>query len=171
MYATCFIFLMIWMAYAWALRDAKETVTTGLAAIQMDAPTFRQNCSAKQVPCVDDCSFLCVENDTQCIGGVCQTRLNEIPCNAEKGGVRMLVKDPVPHWTCVCTDSRFFGGKDCEKVHPDVCEHGMFVYTDRNNYMCICLPPYEFLKIGTKPHCVEKKMLGFYDELTMTRNP
>lgn len=170
MYSTCLIFFMIWIAYAWAWRDMNQR-STGIASIRTDAPTFRQNCNSKKVFCIDDCSFLCVENDAQCVGGVCQPQaeLNQISCNEEKGGVRMMVNDPVPHWSCICTDSRFFRGEDCETVNPDVCEHGMFTYTDRKNYLCICLPPYEFIKIGTKPHCVEKKMLGFYDELTMKR--
>lgn len=172
MYATCLVLLMLWMGYAWTLRDRDSTVTR-IASIRMEAPTFQQNCSAKQVPCIDDCSFLCVEKDAQCVGGVCQlmAELDEIPCNAEKSGVRMMVNDPVPHWSCICKDARFFRGEDCETVTPDTCEHGMFAYTDRRNYVCICLPPYEFIQIGTKPHCVEKKMLGFYDDLTMSREP
>lgn len=171
MYATYFVFLMIWLAYVWVWRDMNLKPHVGKVSIRTDAPTFRSNCSTKKVPCIDDCSFLCVEKDVQCVGGVCQpeAQLNQIPCNAKKGGVLMMVEDPVPHWSCICTDSRFFRGEDCETLNPDVCEHGMFTYKDRKNYLCICLPPYELVVIGTKPHCIEKKLLGFYDEFFMKR--
>lgn len=171
MYTTCFLFLIIWIAYAWAWKEFQVTPPKEMA-IQIEAPIFQQNCKNKKIPCINDCSFLCIEKESQCIGGVCQptSNVNQITCSQQTGGVPMMVKHPVPHWVCVCTDSRFYGGKACDELHPDVCEHGTFFYLGRRRNICICPPPYELIKIDSKPHCVEKKMLGFYDETTMNRN-
>lgn len=171
MYTTCFLFLIIWIAYAWTWKEFQVKPPKEMA-IQIEAPILEQNCSAKKIPCIDDCSFLCIEKESKCIGGVCQptSNVNPIMCNEKTGGVRMMIKEPVPHQVCVCTDSRFYGGKACDKLHPDVCEHGTFFYQGRMRFICICPPPYELIKIDSKPHCVEKKMLGFYDEAIMSRN-
>ena len=131
--------------------------------IQTKAPTFRQNCTTKEVPCIDDCSFLCVENNAKCVSGTCKSEdeLIPVPCNKETGGILMIVNDPVPHWSCICTNSTFYGGDDCGQLNKDVCEQGVFLYKNRNNYLCLCLPPYELITIDNKPHCVEKEMLNF----------
>lgn len=154
-------FLLLWIAYAWMWNVLRTAPPTATASIRAAAPTFRQNCADKEVPCIDDCSFLCLEHDAKCVGGVCETELQDIPCNEEKGGVRMMVQNPVPRWVCVCTDSRFFGGEECDTLHPDVCEHGVFMYRGKNCHMCLCMPPYELMTLGGKEHCVEKKMLNF----------
>lgn len=169
MYATCFLFLMMWLGYVWAWSDVTPK---GDSVIEVRAPILKQSCDAQEIACIDDCSFLCVEPKTKCIGGVCQVEaaLRDIECNEKTGGVRMMVKDPVPHWTCVCSDSRFYGGDACNVLHPDVCEHGTFFYLARRRYVCICPPPYELLKIDSKPHCVQPQMMGFYDEATMSRS-
>lgn len=164
MYAICLVFLMIWTAYAWTCIPSTSTDTTAVI-LKMDSPVFRQDCSAKQVPCIDDCSFLCTESNVTCVGGTCQTQLNQIPpCNFKRGGVLMMIPDPVPHWSCICTESRFFGGGDCGTVHPDVCEQGTFLYRNRKHYLCICPPPYELVTIDSKPHCLEKKMTKFFEK-------
>lgn len=171
MYTICFLFLLIWIAYAWAWKEF-QIIPPKQIDIQIEAPILKQNCSIKKIPCINDCSFLCIENETKCIGGVCQPTRNvtQIACSKKTGGVPMMIQDPVPHWVCICTESRFFGGKACDEQHPDVCEHGTFHYLARRRFICICPPPYELIKIDSKPHCVEKKMFGFYDETTMDRN-
>ncbi|GFR22000.1 integrase catalytic domain-containing protein [Trichonephila clavata] len=61
------------------------------------AAVFQQNCAAKHIKCVDDCSFLCVEKSVRCVGGVCVLQPDEpVKCNTEKGGMVMLAKNPVP---------------------------------------------------------------------------
>lgn len=171
MYATCFLFFMLWIAFAWTWKEFPRTPPPE-RPIHIEAPILQQNCSTKKIPCINDCSFLCIEKESKCIGGVCQVTRNvhQIPCDLKKGGVPMMIKEPVPHWECICTDSRFYGGEACDEIHPDVCENGTFFYMARNRHICICPPPFELLKIESKPHCVEKKMLRFYDESIMDRN-
>lgn len=160
MYAVYFVFLAIWLAYVWTWKGSASRSVVSVRTHA--APTFRQNCSVREVPCIDDCSFLCVDPDAKCIGGVCRPETKQpVACNASTGGVLMLSKNPVPEWTCICTDSRFFRGRDCATLNPDVCEHGMFLYQDRRNYECVCPPPYVLIEMDTKPHCVEKKMKNF----------
>lgn len=132
------------------------------------APTIRRTCSNKDVSCIDDCSFLCVENDAKCIAGKCQVEqeiFTKIPCNTETGGILMMVNDPVPHWSCICTNSTFYRGEDCSTLNKDVCEEGVFLYKDQKNYLCLCLPPYELVMIGIKPHCVEKAKIKFVESM------
>lgn len=170
MYVACFVFLLLWCGYAWAWKDTHFAATQGESAIEVKAPILRQTCSTREVPCVDDCSFLCIERDSECVGGICETKehVQDIPCSSKTGGVRMMVRDPTPHWKCICSDSRFYGGEACDQLNPDVCEHGTFYYTGRLRYICICPLPYRLLKIDSKPHCVEERMLKFYDPATMS---
>lgn len=171
MYVACFVFLLLWCGYAWVWKDihfaAKDETT-----IELKAPILQQTCSTHEVPCVDDCSFLCIEKDSECVGGICETKehVQDIACNRSTGGVRMMVKDPTPHWKCICSDSRFYGGEACDKLNPDVCEHGTFFYSSRYRYICLCLPPYKLLHIELKPHCIDEKLLNFYDEATMSKH-
>lgn len=171
MHVTCFLFLILWLGYVWAWRGGGSSPPKA-ERIRVNAPIVEQNCSTHEVPCIDDCSFLCIEKRTQCVGGICQPEkaLRDIRCNEKTGGVKVMVKDPVPHWTCVCSDSRFFGGDACDELHPDVCERGMFIYKARARYLCMCPPPFELIKIDSKPHCVDEKMMGFYDERTMSQS-
>lgn len=168
MYAACVLFLMLWSVYAWSW----QSTVTGHPDfwIRIEGPLFRQNCGVKDVPCIDDCSFLCTEPDAKCIGGMCQVAPPSVACDKSKGGLPVLLKDPVPHWSCLCTDSRFYGGPACSTLNPDVCENGTFFYMGRLRHVCVCPAPFELLKIDSKPHCVAAEMMGFYDELTMSRN-
>ncbi|GFY41642.1 uncharacterized protein TNIN_19751 [Trichonephila inaurata madagascariensis] len=76
-----------------------STVPETMSHVQIQIPVFQQNCAAKPIKCVDDCSFLCVEKSVRCTGGVCVLQPDEpVKCNTEKGGMLMLAKNPVPHW-------------------------------------------------------------------------
>lgn len=154
------MFLLIWLGFAWILWS--HTTPKSFKNISVHRPLFRQNCNVNQVPCVDDCEFLCVENDAQCIGGVCRSNPDVIECNERTGGVVMAMQEPTLHWLCVCTDSAFFQGPTCDTLKPDVCEHGLFVYEDRDNFQCLCFPPYKLIFIHSKPHCVEKYVINFF---------
>lgn len=169
MYVTCILFLMLWLGYAWVWKGVTLKDET---FIEVKAPIFKQTCSTKEVACIDDCSFLCVEKNVKCVGGTCEAvkELLDIECSEKTGGVKMLVKEPIPHWVCICSDSRFYSGDACDALNPDVCEHGTFFYLGRERYVCICPPPYELIRIDLKPHCVAKEFIGFYDEATMTQS-
>lgn len=174
MAATCLVFLMVWIAYVWSCwTGGKATAWKGKSeAIWIDAPVLKKQCSTKEVPCIDDCSFLCMEKEVACVGGVCQLKdgaSHTIPCS-EKTGLRMRVQDPVPHTLCLCTDARFYGGPACDRLNPDVCEKGVFFYFGRLRYVCVCSPPYVLIRINDKPHCLEKKWMRFYDPATMNQN-
>ena len=169
MYAAYFVFLLLWIAYAWSWKEMEINSNEDLN-IQIEAPLFKQDCTEKEIPCIDDCSFLCIERDAECVGGICESRKGMPPCNEKTGGMRVLVKDPVPQWSCVCTDARFYGGKACDELNVDVCEHGSFHYFSRKKFTCICPLPYKLIKTGTTPHCVEERMLNFYDEWTKNKN-
>lgn len=162
MHKTWVVFFLMWLAYVWVWKSSKLQVDN--RQVRAEAPTFRQNCTTKQIPCIDDCSFLCVDRDAQCIDGVCQSREETVPCKEETGGVLMLIKDPVPRWTCICTNSTFYRGPDCSELNKDVCEHGVFLYVNRYNFLCMCLAPYELVTIDHKPFCVEKAKARFIKE-------
>lgn len=162
MLATWFTFLLMWFAFLWAMwpHSASKSEKT----IQVQKPIFKQNCNVNRVPCIDDCNFLCVEQNTKCIGGICQSNPSDIECSEKTGGVTMAIKEPTLHWSCICTDSTFFEGDACDTLNPDVCEHGIFVYSDRNHFNCFCYPPYQLIFIHGKPHCVERYVLYFFTE-------
>lgn len=169
MYVACLVFLLMWCGYAWAWREG-SAAKGDEPEIELKAPLLRQTCSTDEVPCVDDCSFLCVERDTECVGGLCQTKehLQDIACNEKTGGVRVMAMEPTPHWTCICSDARFYGGEACDRLNPDVCERGTFFYLHRSRHVCVCPTPYRLLRIDSKPHCVEERMLNFFDPATMS---
>lgn len=168
---TWIVFFLMLLAYVWIWKTMKLSSDKSIT-IRAEAPTFRQNCTTKDIPCIDDCSFLCVENDAKCIGGICQIQdqLIPVPCKEETGGILMIVNDPAPHWACVCTNSTFFRGPDCSELNEDVCEQGMFLYKNRKNFLCLCLPPYHLITIDNKPHCVEKAKLNFFTENIDVKN-
>ncbi|GIY03998.1 uncharacterized protein CDAR_304881 [Caerostris darwini] len=145
------------MGFFWTCSTHKSTRTTH---IDIQAPTIHRDCTSQSIPCVDDCSFLCVESKVKCVGGTCVVQENnDIECQADKGGMRILVKDPVSHWTCLCTDATFFSGPDCGQLNPDVCENGVFFYTSK---VCLCPQPYQLVKLNGKPHCIEAKVANFF---------
>lgn len=160
MWAVWLLFLLMWMGFLWT---PKPTQTH--AKIQVQEPTFQQNCCTKKIHCVDDCSFLCVENSVKCIGGVCVPDSHApIECNTERGGRLMLTNDPVPKWICLCTDETFWSGPACDTLNPDVCEHGAFLYNGRDDFLCLCLEPYKKVIVNGKPHCLENYMVNFFHE-------
>ena len=169
MYAAWFIFFLLWVVYAWVWKETHFTNSKDLD-IKIDAPLLKRNCSEKEVPCIDDCSFLCFEKNTECVGGICETKKSLQPCNEQTGGMRIMIHEPVSQWSCICTDSRFYGGPACDQLNPDVCEHGSFHYFSRTKFSCICPLPYKLLKIGSIPHCIEERMMGFYDPLSMNQS-
>lgn len=170
MYAACFVFLMLWLAHLWAWKGSPPT-GDGDVSIRVDAPMRRADCGREDVPCVDDCSFLCLGKGYECIGGTCRSveGVRGVACDGEKG-IRMMVHEPRPAWTCVCKDARFYGGEGCDVLNPGVCENGAFAYVSESRFLCVCSPPYELINVDSKPHCVEKKWMGFYDERSMDRN-
>lgn len=160
MWSTSLLFFLMWMAFAymwWIPLTHRDS-----SRIQAKAPTFRQTCWTNKVPCINDCSFLCVEKNARCVRGVCRVddeEVDPLDCKTDKGGIVMMLDDL--HWSCICTDSTFFGGRDCGTLNPDVCEKGVFLYNNRNNFQCLCLPPYELITIDNKPHCEKKAMTKF----------
>ncbi|GFW14399.1 uncharacterized protein TNCV_423211 [Trichonephila clavipes] len=142
-----------------------STVPETESNVQIQIPVFQQNCAAKPIKCVDDCSFLCVEKSVRCVGGVCVLQPNEpVKCNTEKRGRVMLGKNPVPHWICLCTDATFWSGPECNTLNPDVCEHGVFMYKGRDDYMCICSSPYQKVILKRKHHCSERTLANLFPE-------
>lgn len=163
MYTTGFAFLLLLMGFVWVC--VQSAPTRPKRTIDIREPIFQRNCLSTHVSCVNDCSFLCVEDSARCVGGTCvvtEDKDDTVPCDRDKGGVRMLVNDPAPRWKCLCTDATFFGGSDCSRLNPDVCEHGVFLYSGPNKFLCLCPEPYESLMVGGKPHCVEQKMARFF---------
>lgn len=168
MWAAWFILGLLWLFYAWmSLDGVRQTSSTKL---QLFEPIFKQSCSTKSVSCADDCSFLCVEKDTQCIGGKCVIKTSmSIPCRQEKGGIPML--DATPKWICFCTDPTIWSGPDCGQLNPDVCEHGMFIYYALNKHECVCPYPYRKINVNGKVHCVEKHIAQFFVDHSMFTHP
>lgn len=160
--STWTLFFLMWLSFAWILVSTKLDPDDS-KHIRVHAPTFQQNCSSKRVPCVNDCSFLCVEKEAECVGGVCRVDRPEMACEEKTGGLKMMVHDPLPHWTCLCTHPSFYGGEACDVLNPDVCENGAFMYANRDNYYCFCLKPYKRIIINGKPHCVEEAVARFVD--------
>ena len=156
-----FLLVLLWLFYAWMGLDSARPSSS--SKLQLFEPIFKQSCSSKSVTCVDDCSFLCVENDAKCIGGTCTVKSPQpIPCNQEKGGILML--DATPKWICFCTNPTIFSGPDCGQLNPDVCEHGVFIYYKFNQYQCLCPYPYAPKHVDGKVHCVEKHISRFFEE-------
>lgn len=157
-----YVFFVLWLVLVWTLW---QPTRKDLSHVQVHSPTFRRECFENNVPCVDDCSFLCVERDVQCVGGTCRIqRQAEIPCRTDRGGMRVMVNEPSPHWICLCTNSAFFSGDDCGTLNGDVCEHGVFLYTDRENNECLCPEPYKRVTLRGKPHCLQKHLATFLAE-------
>ncbi|GFR27703.1 uncharacterized protein TNCT_517491 [Trichonephila clavata] len=139
------------------------TIPETKSHIQIQIPVFQQNCAAKPIKCVDDCSFLCVKILVRCVGGVCVLQSDEpVKCNTEKGGMVMLAKNPIPYWMCLCTDATFWSGPECNTLNLDVCEHGALMYKSREDYMCICPSPYVKVVLKGKPHCLERTLANFF---------
>lgn len=157
------IFLIMWIGFACSLQSLQTQ--NDAKNIQISVPTFKQNCTTKKVNCINNCSFLCVEDQMECIGGICELEQKKPPCDASKGGVYMMVDDPVPHWTCICTNPSFFSGRKCDELNPDVCEKGSLVYINSENYHCFCNWPYEIFNVNGKPHCLHKKYRLFFNNI------
>lgn len=163
MWSAWSIFFLLWLGFAWIMLTTPSDIASA-PSIQVQVPTLKQNCVSKKIKCVNDCSFLCLEKKNRCVGGVCQAELDKINCNTSTGGIAILMKEPVPHWTCLCTDSTFWSGKECELLNPDVCEHGVFLYKSRDDFTCLCPYPYQLITINGRPHCVEKYVANFFPE-------
>lgn len=160
MWSAWLLFLLLWIGFLGTPSHVPIN-----PPINIHTPIFQQNCSSRQVECVDDCSFLCVEDYTKCVGGVCVTNENApIKCNEKRGGRIMLAKDSVSRWMCLCTDETFWSGASCDELNPDVCEHGTFLYNARNDFLCICPEPYKKVLLSGKPHCLEPYMVNFFQE-------
>lgn len=160
MFTTWFLFLLVWFVFLWAVWP--HSVLKSFKSLPIQKPFFRQNCNVNRVPCIDDCHFLCIEQDAKCIGGICQSNPADIECHEKTGGVIMALKEPTLHWSCICTDSTFFEGDACDILNPDVCEQGLFLYSDRNHFDCFCFPPYRLIFIHDKPHCAERHVTYFF---------
>lgn len=145
-----FAFVLLWMALAWALLSNPHSAKS--KRLRIHAPAIKRSCASQWVSCVDDCSFLCIEPGARCVGGVCQTRKQNIACQRNTGGV-LVLNDGA--WTCLCTDNAFYSGPDCGDLNPDVCEHGTFLYSGRDNFYCVCPSPYTKVALDGKPHCLE----------------
>lgn len=163
MWSAWSIFLLLWMGFALIMLQAPSDMKDA-PSIQIQGPTFKQNCSIKKVKCVNDCSFLCIEKESRCVGGVCVTELDNLKCDTKKGGIAILAKEPASHWSCLCTDSSFWSGKKCNILNPDICEHGVFLYNGRDDFTCICPHPYQLITVNDRPHCVEKYVANFFRE-------
>lgn len=157
-----FLFGLLWIVYAWiGLHDTDPS--NSASKIQVFEPIFKQSCESKPVACVDDCSFLCIEDNTQCIGGQCVPYApSPIPCDQQKGGILLL--DATPKWVCLCTNPTIWSGPECNQLNPDVCQHGMFVYYTSERYQCVCPFPYRKITTNGKEYCVEKHFARFLSE-------
>ncbi|GFY74567.1 uncharacterized protein TNIN_303061 [Trichonephila inaurata madagascariensis] len=137
-----------------------------MSHVQIQIPVFQQNCAAKPIKCGDDCSFLCVEKSVCCAGGVCVLQPDE-PVNVirKKEACCFWPKNPflidVSLYRCVFVQ--------CSPFEPDVCEHGVFMYKGRDDYMCICPSPYQKVVLKGKPHCLERTLANFFPEEVQVR--
>lgn len=169
MWTTYVVFLFLLLGFVWTCAPpASKSKRT----INIQEPIFQRNCLSNTVSCVNDCSFLCVEDTARCVSGTCvvtEDKNDAVPCDRDKGGVQMLVNIPTPHWTCLCVDATFFGGPDCSRLNPDVCEQGVFLYLEPGKHVCLCSEPYKLITIQDKPHCLEKKMARFFTDDTEQR--
>lgn len=161
----------MWLAFAWMTFSSPDRPTS--LSMQVQVPVFKQDCSSKAVPCVNDCSFLCVEQKVSCAGGVCvvDEDVSDIECDTEKGGMLMMTSTPFPKWTCLCTQESIWSGPACNMLNPDVCEHGVFLYRNRNSSLCICPYPYKKIFIRGKWHCLGKPQSNFFPETGAMVNP
>ncbi|KAG8156219.1 hypothetical protein JTE90_011129 [Oedothorax gibbosus] len=163
MWTAWFLLGLLWIFYAWVGLDSVHPSTA--STLQLFEPVMKQSCSSKSVSCVDDCSFLCIENEATCVGGKCTVKTSNtstVPCEQGKGGILMV--DGTPKWICFCTDPEIWSGPDCGQLNPDVCEHGMFIYYSWNQFQCVCPYPYRKVTVKGKVHCVEKHVAGFFDQ-------
>lgn len=160
MLSTWILFLLIWFGFTWSSLSFQSR--DNAKYIQISVPTFKQNCTSKKMYCVNDCSFLCIEDNIKCVGGVCQLDPSNEPCDTKTGGVLMMVEEPVPHWSCICTNSAFYQGTNCNELNTDVCENGAFIFTDVQNYYCFCDEPFVRFFLNGKPHCTEKEIQNFF---------
>ncbi|GBN65591.1 hypothetical protein AVEN_112028-1 [Araneus ventricosus] len=126
---------------------------------------YRKNCETDTVHCIDDCSFLCIQSNAQCIGGECIVLDDTIRCRHEYGGLVVLTTDgkETRHWKCLCTDSSFYGGDDCGTLVSDVCENGIFLYKKRDHHLCICDFPFVKMVRNGKPYCLKPEWAAFFD--------
>ncbi|KAG8173845.1 hypothetical protein JTE90_016334 [Oedothorax gibbosus] len=152
----------MWLAFAWMSVSSADPPTPFHMQIQM--PIFKQYCSSQQVKCVDDCSFLCVEKSSKCIGGMCVVDKypNRIPCDTDKGGMLMMGADQ--SWKCLCTEESIWSGPACDRLNPDVCERGVFLYKTRDSAMCVCPFPYKKILVHGKWHCLGNPEYNFFKE-------
>lgn len=153
------IFLCIWFLFIRFLLS--EQNLEDKKNLKISVPTFKESCLSKKINCINDCSFLCVENDVECVGGVCEIVQQKIPCEKDTGGLLMMLNDPTPRWQCICTNSTFFTGPNCNQLNPDVCENGTFFYSNAHNYYCSCFEPYEKFELNGKPYCLPKIYRNF----------
>lgn len=156
--------LMLFLLWSW-LAWTSISSTERSRSLNVLAPIRRRNCSNENVQCLDDCSFLCIEDSATCIGGVCvidKNKSHSIDCKREFGGMVVLALQPTKHWNCVCTDPAFYGGKDCSVLVEDVCKNGNFLYKANGLHECICNYPYRKIVKDGKPYCVEPALVQFF---------
>lgn len=158
-----FAFVLIWIALAYVFLSTQPTIQEH-RKVSLFAPTIKRACLSQRVACIDECNFLCIEDESKCIGGICQTRLDPIDCNTAHGGLLVVANDPTPHWTCICTDATIWGGPDCSRLNPDVCENGLFLYNSPNKAVCVCPEPFVKLVINDKEHCLSKTIAKFLQD-------
>jgi hypothetical protein len=159
-----FVFFLIVLGLGWALLSPQSSKR--LTAINVFAPTLKTNCAFKRVACIDDCSFLCVESNAKCIGGTCRVHKEDTECRTENGGIPVLTGDDLKHWSCLCTDSEIWSGPKCDRLNPDICENGVFMYKGRNRHYCFCPAPYAKLKTADgRIHCVEHYIYRFLEDV------
>lgn len=156
------VFFLIVLGLAWALLSPQSRTSTTSIRNNIYGPVMKSNCSHKQVACIDDCSFLCIEPNAKCVGGSCNVEY-ETDCDTDRGGIPVLTGDDVKQWSCLCTDSDIWTGPTCNTRNPNVCEKGVFLYKGRNKHQCVCAWPYEkFTSADGVEHCVDKHVYRFY---------
>lgn len=162
MWNVSFLFFLLWYGF-WFVAPTvvSEEQQPSFDVLQ---PTLKRNCSGRRVECIDDCSFLCVENGAKCLGGQCVVSSSQIECDRDKGGIVLLARDPVEHWKCLCTDPTFWTGEDCSELSQGVCENGIFIYRGLQDKTCLCHFPFRKLVLHDVPYCVDPTVMNFFRE-------
>lgn len=161
MWTAWIVFGLLWVGFAWMSVSPRDL--SDAFPFEIRVPVFQQTCSTKPVPCVDDCSFLCVERTAKCVGGVCAVDSNQpLDCDTQKGGIPMLSQYPVPTWKCLCTDESIWSGPACNTLSPDVCENGTILYRSRDSIGCLCPKPYKKFLVNRKWHCLDRHVTNFF---------
>lgn len=158
-----FLLALLWFGFVWTTWTTRSSSGNSL---QLRAPVSKRNCSEETVDCIDDCSFLCVEPNSKCVGGKCIPFVSSNKeCNRDRGGILVLTRENgLEHWKCMCTHPSIWSGSDCSQLNPDVCENGVYLYNNGQG-TCICSFPYSLLVLNGKPHCVDSAMLNFFQNV------